>query len=442
IIQNNTITENSGADCGPVRGAGIDVLGGGSPQIINNTITNNHGDEGAAIEFNGGSGLIQGNYISGNVSTGQASVFYSVNGSSPNIINNVMVGNTSADGSVVYSLVPSGERGPYILNNTIAGNKQTNPSSSTGAIVLWGFDAQVLLANNVISTLSGLTGVDCDTTYGNVPTTFDHNDVYSPQGTAFTSTCGNPVGTKGNISVDPAFFDPANGNYHIGASSPLIDAGDNNAASLPATAHEGYTRKVDGNQDGSAIVDIGAYEYQGATTMTVTPQSLTFADQKTGVPSAAQDITIVNTGTHPLLLAFHVGPDFSETTDCAPHSVAPGASCTVHVSFVPTSTGAHAETLVLKSNAGADVSVALQGNGLAPKVQLSATQLTCAQQAVSTTSAAQTVMVKNVGDATLVISSITTTGDFSQSNNCGAPVQPGASCTVTVTFTPTTRGTR
>ena len=239
------------------------------------------------------------------------------------------------------------------------------------------------------------------------------------------------------------FFDPAGGNYHIGASSPLIDAGNNNAASLPTIDQEGYPRKVDGNQDGSVIVDIGAYEYQGTTTMTVTPQSLTFSDQKDGVPSAAQDVTIVNTGRNPLLLGFQIGPDFSETTDCAPHSVAPGASCKVHVSFVPTTTGALSESLAVKSNAGSDVTVSLQGKGLAPQVQLSPTQLTFAQQAVSTTSASQTVTVQNIGDASLVVSGVSISGDFALvGNSCTSPVQPAGSCAVAVTFTPTTRGTR
>ena len=196
IIQGNTITGNIGDGCSPVRGGAISVSGG-SPQIINNTITNNHAGEGGAFDYNGGNGLIQGNYISDNVSSGQASVFYSVNGASPNFINNVMVGNTSADGSVLYFSVSSGSQGPYVLSNTIAGNKQSSTASPSAAVTVIGFDTQVSFANNVITTFGTQTGINCDTSYGYAPSNFDHNDVYSPQGTVFTSTCGNQVGSKG-----------------------------------------------------------------------------------------------------------------------------------------------------------------------------------------------------------------------------------------------------
>lgn len=46
IIQGNTISENGGASCSPVRGGAI-YVSGGAPQILNNTIINNHDDEGA-----------------------------------------------------------------------------------------------------------------------------------------------------------------------------------------------------------------------------------------------------------------------------------------------------------------------------------------------------------------------------------------------------------
>jgi hypothetical protein len=48
-----------------------------------------------------------------------------------------------------------------------------------------------------------------------------------------------------------------------------------------------------------------------------------------------------------------------------------------------------------------------------------------------------------VGASTLNIASITSSGDFSISNNtCGATVNAGASCDVSITFTPTKKGAR
>jgi hypothetical protein len=48
----------------------------------------------------------------------------------------------------------------------------------------------------------------------------------------------------------------------------------------------------------------------------------------------------------------------------------------------------------------------------------------------------------NSGNAGLAITSISISGDFTQSNNCGASLAAGASCAIQVTFTPTAAGSR
>lgn len=55
---------------------------------------------------------------------------------------------------------------------------------------------------------------------------------------------------------------------------------------------------------------------------------------------------------------------------------------------------------------------------------------------VATASAAQGVVVLNTGTSALSFGSITTTAEFAQTNNCGATLAAGASCTITLTFTP------
>ena len=58
------------------------------------------------------------------------------------------------------------------------------------------------------------------------------------------------------------------------------------------------------------------------------------------------------------------------------------------------------------------------------------------------TSAAAPVTLTNTGTASLTVSSIMATGDFSQTNNCPASVVAGGTCTITVTFKPSTTGAR
>jgi hypothetical protein len=64
-------------------------------------------------------------------------------------------------------------------------------------------------------------------------------------------------------------------------------------------------------------------------------------------------------------------------------------------------------------------------------------------QIIGIPSATQNVTLTNSGgNASLVISSVQVTGDYSQTNNCPASLTAGARCTITITFTPTVVGAR
>ena len=69
-------------------------------------------------------------------------------------------------------------------------------------------------------------------------------------------------------------------------------------------------------------------------------------------------------------------------------------------------------------------------------------ELTFGNQTVGTASSPQTVTLSATGMASSLIDSIATSGDFSQTNNCGKAVAPNTSCAVMVVFMPTTTGTR
>jgi hypothetical protein len=69
--------------------------------------------------------------------------------------------------------------------------------------------------------------------------------------------------------------------------------------------------------------------------------------------------------------------------------------------------------------------------------------LTFSSQQFGTTSAAETVTLKNAGSFALTPTTITPSGDFAETDNCqGATVQPGKSCSIQVTFRPTDTGSR
>jgi len=95
----------------------------------------------------------------------------------------------------------------------------------------------------------------------------------------------------------------------------------------------------------------------------------------------------------------------------------------------------------------ADATVALQlsdGSCIAPHavVSLSPTDLSFPSQAIGTSSAPQSVALSVTSDLALHITSISTTGDFSQTNDCGTAVSPHGACTIKVTFQPSASGNR
>jgi predicted outer membrane repeat protein len=63
----------------------------------------------------------------------------------------------------------------------------------------------------------------------------------------------------GNLSANPRFHDPASRDYRLRPSSPAIDAGTN--INAPLTDIRGLRRPVDGNGDGIAVTDMGAFEF-------------------------------------------------------------------------------------------------------------------------------------------------------------------------------------
>ena len=77
---------------------------------------------------------------------------------------------------------------------------------------------------------------------------------------------------------------------------------------------------------------------------------------------------------------------------------------------------------------------------------LSPTVLTFGSQAINTSSAQQTVVLSNGGQTAFSVSGIVLSGsfagDFAQTNTCASMVIPSATCTISVTFTPTGIGTR
>jgi hypothetical protein len=179
----------------------------------------------------------------------------------------------------------------------------------------------------------------------------------------------------------------------------------------------------------------------------LSPASLSFVDQADGTTSVAETAMLLNTGNVTLNVTSVAitgtnSSDFAESNNCG-SSLTPGASCTLNVTFTPTLAGLETGTLTITDNASpATQTLSLTGTGTAPAISLSPASLTFPAQALGTSSSPQTVTLSNTGNAALSITSISTSGDFSETNTCGSSVAATASCNINVTFKPTAGGTR
>ncbi|NDQ58189.1 MAG: choice-of-anchor D domain-containing protein, partial [Acidipila sp.] len=188
--------------------------------------------------------------------------------------------------------------------------------------------------------------------------------------------------------------------------------------------------------------------------LNVTPSSLTFGNQEVSVSSAPQTVTLSNPGNVPVTVSLTnsgTNPfDFSGAfgTPCfSGGSIAAGASCTVGVTFTPTATGNRTANLQFSGNfTGSPILVAVSGVGVPTIATLTPTILTFGNQVVNTTSAAQSFTLTNTSStqtlSNIVVALSTFSGTtFAISNNtCTTTLAPNASCTISITFTPTTAG--
>ncbi|HWG25892.1 choice-of-anchor D domain-containing protein [Actinospica sp.] len=108
-----------------------------------------------------------------------------------------------------------------------------------------------------------------------------------------------------------------------------------------------------------------------SATLSASPSSLSFGNQNTGTTSAAQSVTISNTGTAAASISsISTAAPYAETNTCG-GSLAAGATCTASVTFAPTATGSSTGSLSVASNASnSTLTVALSGTGTASSTDL------------------------------------------------------------------------
>jgi hypothetical protein len=180
------------------------------------------------------------------------------------------------------------------------------------------------------------------------------------------------------------------------------------------------------------------------TTAIVAPTSLGFGTQAYGVPSAAQMVTLTNTGGIALATAtVETTGDFTETDNCANATVAAGASCSIQVTFTPSAAGPRDGQLTITGNLSAQLVVQLSGTGTSPgAVALVPATVNFGSVQVGSTSGSLQVTAENSRGAAVPITSIKVSGPFVlASNACGTTsLAANTDCQLELEFAPTAAG--
>ncbi len=161
-------------------------------------------------------------------------------GSSPTVTNCSFSENMSFSGGGMSNVgsSPTVTNCSFSENMSFSGDGMSNESDSNPTVtncIFW----------NGIFTMGQIV------TDGMDPLNVSYSDVQD--GSGFTG--------PNNIDADPLFLNAVSGDLRLGSSSPCVDTGDNSAV-IVSTDLAGNPRVVDGDQNGTATVDMGAYELQ------------------------------------------------------------------------------------------------------------------------------------------------------------------------------------
>jgi hypothetical protein len=200
----------------------------------------------------------------------------------------------------------------------------------------------------------------------------------------------------------------------------------------------------DGRLDAIAADDFGYDVFlQQTPLVSFSNKSVNFGNQADGTASAPRIVTITNSGTAILTLAIAGSGDFGQTNNCGA-SLQPGGSCQVTVTFSPTWLGTANGSISVTDNApGSPQLVELSGTGTLP-FALAPASLAFGSVAVGQKSSPQTVTLTN-NEATTTAFTFSASGNYSAvgsgTSPCGSSLASKKSCTMSVTFKPTSKGT-
>jgi hypothetical protein len=243
--------------------------------------------------------------------------------------------------------------------------------------------------NNRIRRVDASTGI-ITTVAGNGTAGFSGDG-----GAATSASLSNPAGVAVD-SADNLFFADGVGLPYPNTSQSRIrrvDASTGIITTVAGNGTEGYggdggpaTSASLNDASGVAVDSSGDLfiadtysdrirEVTSTSAVMITTSSLNFGNQAVGTPSAAQTVTLTNSGGAALTVTSVTtngtnNSDFTQSDNCVSSSpIAPGGTCTISVTFTPSEVGPETATLEVTDNApSSPQTVSLTGTGTGPVI--------------------------------------------------------------------------
>jgi hypothetical protein len=250
LIVDNRIQANGPSPTTADGAGGGIAVDGGSPEIVDNWLFDNKWLAGGGVALSGTGAQFRNNRIVSNEATATyGGGVLLVGNTDATIVQNVVIRNTATLAGGGIGSIALGTKKPVIVHNSFGANQ-----APKGSGVYAGPQETLVLVNNVVAGPFGSSAVEC------VSASFadlSHNSLYNGSPSP-ASGCGAVVGANGNIGTDPQFYSESN--FHLTGRSGAIDGGDPAAPFVPPVDFDGNARVVDGDGNGTATTDMGAFE--------------------------------------------------------------------------------------------------------------------------------------------------------------------------------------
>lgn len=366
----------------------------------------------------------------------------------------VAVGDFDSDGNLDLAVADTGDNDVSILLGIGDGTFKPRSTVATGNLPLGVAAADVNGDGNLDLAVTDLSDNDLTILPGNGDGTFSTPSTVATGQSPVVVVVGDfnsdgklDLATSGSDHGTVLVGDGAGG-FSVGATPTSIGGVPPNEALAAGDFNaDGRLDLAGVNEIHGSALALVQQQPVSAPVVSLSSASLDFGNQAVGTTSAEMTLTVTNSGSADLNITTVTlsGADMADfgtpTNTCAGATIVPGDTCSVGVTFTPSATGAESASLAFTDDASdSPQTVALIGTGAVLGASVSPASLDFSSQVVGTASAAQTVTLTNNSVVDLTITGITVTGDFAETNNCGSSLAATSSCTIDVTFNPTTSG--